>query len=85
MREHGPSKIQKNEQVRKEYRLDYQIEVQNPTEKNWYVRRYGLESIEEAHRYLEQHNRYMPETMRIVKCEVTMVTTLVEYDKPGKD
>ena len=77
----GLDALTENKRVEKEYRIDYQIEVQNRIEKNWYVRRYGLESIEEARRYLKEHNSYMPEPMRIVKCEITRVTTIIEYDK----
>jgi hypothetical protein len=83
MRDHYPSKIKKNRRVRKEHRLDYQIEVQHDEgEKEWYVRRYGLESLEEARQYLKEHNHYKTEKMRIVTCEFTTVTTIVEYDLP---
>lgn len=85
MRDHYPSKLQKNKRVRREHRIDYQIEVQHSEgEKHWYVRRYGLESLEEARQYLKEHNSYMPEPMRIVTCEFTTVTTIVEYDKRAK-
>lgn len=82
MRGHGPSKIQKNRRYRIEHRVDYQIEVQHPEgDKHWYVRRYGLQSLEEARQYLREHNFYKTEKMRIVTCEFTTITTIVEYDK----
>lgn len=82
---HGKSKLKDNEKVRKEHRLDYQIEVQHSEgEKHWYVRRYGLQSLEEARQYLKEHNSYKLESMRIVTCEFTTVTTIIEYDKHAK-
>ena len=75
---HGKSKLKDDEKVRKEHRTDYQIEVLNECTGEWYIRRYGLKTIEEAHRYLKEHNSYMPEPMRILKCEWGSTTTIVE-------
>ena len=82
MRDHGQSKLQKNRRVRREHRIDCQIEVQHSEgEKHWYVRRYGLETLEEARQYLKEHNHYKTEKMRIVTCEFTTITTIIEYDR----
>ena len=79
MYNHGKSKLKDTERVRREHRIDYQIEVQNKSTKEWYIRRYGLESLEAAHQYLREHRGYIcPEPMRILKCEWHSSTSIVE-------
>ena len=75
----SPSKLKKNEKVRKEHQVDYQIEVQD-SDKTWSVRRYGLETLEEARQYLEKYNNnyLFPERMRIVEREWNSTLTIIE-------
>jgi hypothetical protein len=79
MKEHGPSKIPKNENIKTEYVINYEIEVKESRKGEWYTRRYGLESLNEAYKYLAEHSSW-GDDYRIVKREVTTVTTLVEMD-----
>jgi len=75
----SPSKLKKNQKVRKEHQTDYQIEVQH-SDKTWSVRRYGLETLEEARQYLEKYNNnyLFPERMRIVEREWNATLTIIE-------
>ena len=75
----SPSKLQKKEKVRKDHQIDYQIEVQC-SDKTWHVRRYGLETLEEARYYLEKYNNndLFPEPMRIVEREWNSTLIIIE-------
>lgn len=62
------------------HRTAYDIEVQHRSQGHWYVRRYNLESYEEAKAYVKYHQRDLlfAENFRIVRVKYSTRSKLLK-------
>ena len=66
-----------------QHREPYEVWVQNREKNNWYCRRHGFDTVEEAEQYVKQHteNHLYPESFKVVKSEITIKLTVLKKNQ----